>query len=232
MKSIKILTVLVFLIFFTKNYSQNGISLDQKLPIDSNVTIGKLENGLTYYIRQNKKPEKRLFLRLVLNAGSILEEENQKGLAHFVEHMAFNGTKNFAKNEIINYMESIGMRFGADVNASTSFDETIYMIEVPTDTLETVIKGFQILKDWASNISFDSLEIEKERGVITEEWRLGRGANARIFDKQAPILFKNSKYAERLPIGDIGIVASFNHETIKKYYRDWYRPDLMAVVVV
>lgn len=232
MKSIKILTVLVFLIFFPKNYSQNGISLDQKLPIDSNVTVGKLENGLTYYIRQNKKPEKRLFLRLVLNAGSILEEENQKGLAHFVEYMAFNGTKNFAKNEIINYMESIGMRFGADVNASTSFDETIYMIEVPTDTLETVIKGFQILKDWASNISFDSLEIEKERGVITEEWRLGRGANTRIFDKQAPILFKNSKYAERLPIGDIGIVASFNHETIKKYYRDWYRPDLMAVVVV
>ncbi|NWF89414.1 MAG: insulinase family protein [Ignavibacteriaceae bacterium] len=225
--------VAALLFFFSLNtLSQNISSIENKLPVDSNVTIGKLENGLTYYLRYNKKPENRLFLRLVLNAGSILEEENQKGLAHFVEHMAFNGTKHFAKNEIINYMESIGMRFGADVNASTSFDETVYMIEVPTDSLETVVKGLSILKDWASALSFDSLEIEKERGVITEEWRLGRGANARVFDKQAPILFKNSRYAERLPIGDIGIISSFEHETLKKFYRDWYRPDLMAVVAV
>ena len=227
-------TFIIYLnIFFVVNiYTQLNYSFEDKLPIDSNVTIGKLENGLTYYIRQNKKPEKRVFLRLVLNAGSILEDENQLGLAHFAEHMAFNGTKNFAKNEIINYLESIGMRFGADVNASTSFDETVYMIEVPTDSLETVIKGIQILKEWASAVSFDSAEVEKERGVIIEEWRLGRGAEARIFDKQVPILFKNSRYAERLPIGKKEIVESFNHAELKNFYEDWYRPDLMAVIAV
>jgi zinc protease len=227
-------TILIFLnIFFVaNNYPQLSHSFSDKLPIDSNVTIGKLENGLTYYIRQNKKPEKRVFLRLVLNAGSILEDENQLGLAHFAEHMAFNGTKNFAKHEIINYLESIGMRFGADVNASTSFDETVYMIEVPTDSLETVVKGIQILKEWASAVSFDSVEVEKERGVIIEEWRLGRGAEARIFDKQVPVLFKNSRYAERLPIGKKEIIESFNHAALKKFYEDWYRPDLMAVIAV
>ena len=232
MNSVKIILLFLSLIFITNLNAQKSFSLEDKIPIDSKVTIGKLENGLTYYLRYNKKPEKRVFLRLVLNAGSILEEENQKGLAHFVEHMAFNGTKNFAKNEIINYLESIGMRFGADVNAYTSFDETVYMIEVPTDSLEMVVKGIQILKEWASNVSFDSTEIEKERGVIIEEWRLGRGANARIFDKQAPVLFRNSKYAERLPIGEIEIIENFDHETLKKFYKDWYRPDLMAVVAV
>jgi len=232
MKSIKIILILISLTFLTTLHGQSNLSFEDKIPIDTNVTIGKLENGLTYYLRYNKKPEKRVFLQLVLNAGSILEDDDQQGLAHFVEHMAFNGTKNFAKNEIINYLESIGMRFGADVNASTSFDETIFKIEVPTDSLETVLKGIQILKEWASNLSFDSTEIEKERGVIIEEWRLGRGANARIFDKQAPVLFKNSKYADRLPIGKKEIIESFDHETLKMFYRDWYRPDLMAIIAV
>ncbi len=224
--------VLAFCLSITSIFSQKNLSLDDKLPIDSSISIGKLGNGLTYYLRYNKKPEKRVFLRLVLNAGSILEDDNQRGLAHFVEHMAFNGTKNFAKNEIINYLESIGMRFGADVNAYTSFDETVYMIEVPSDSLEMVTKGIQILREWATNVSFDSTEIEKERGVIIEEWRLGRGANARIFDKQAPVIFKNSRYAERLTIGEKSTIESFKHETLKKYYKDWYRPDLMAVVAV
>jgi len=232
MNLLKIISLFLFINLAAALYAQKNISLEDKIPIDSSVTIGKLENELTYYLRYNKKPEKRVFLRLVLNAGSILEEENQKGLAHFAEHMAFNGTKNFAKNEIINYLESIGMRFGADVNASTSFDETVYMIEVPTDSLEMVVKGIQILKEWASNVSFDSVEVEKERGVIIEEWRLGRGANARIFDKQAPVLFKNSKYAERLPIGGKEIIETFNHETLKKFYKDWYRTDLMAIIAV
>jgi zinc protease len=231
MNSFRIITLLIF-ISLTNIFSQKNILLTDKLPIDSSITIGKLDNGLSYYFRYNKKPEKRIFLRLVLNAGSILEDDNQQGLAHFVEHMAFNGTKNFAKNEIINYLESIGMRFGADVNASTSFDETVYMIEVPTDSLDMILKGLQILKEWAAEVSFDSTEIEKERGVIIEEWRLGRGANARIFDKQAPVLFKDSRYAKRLPIGDIGIIGNFDHETLKKFYRDWYRPDLMAVIAV
>lgn len=232
MKFFKLILLFLSLIFISNIYGQKNSSLDEKLPIDSSVTIGKLENGLTYYLRNNQKPEKRVFLRLVLNAGSVLEDDNQQGLAHFVEHMAFNGTKNFAKNEIINYLESIGMRFGADVNASTSFDETVYMIEVPTDSLDLVVKGLQILKEWAAEVSFDSTEIEKERGVVIEEWRLGRGANSRIFDKQAPVLFKNSKYAERLPIGKKEIVESFDHETLKNFYRDWYRPDLMAVIAV
>lgn len=231
MKLLIIICVLSFH-FSLNNLCQTSINLTQQLPIDSNVTIGKLENGLTYYISKNKKPENRLFLRLIVNAGSVLEEDDQHGLAHFVEHMAFNGTRNFAKNEIINYLESIGMRFGADVNAYTSFDETVYMIEVPTDSLELVDAGLRILRDWASEISFDSLEIEKERGVIIEEWRLGRGANARIFDSQAPILFKNSKYAERLPIGKKEVIETFNHETLKRFYSDWYRSDLMAVVAV
>ncbi len=226
------IAVLIVFINSLSIFSQQSYNFNDKLPIDSNVTIGKLDNGLTYYLRKNKKPENRVFMRLIVNAGSILEEDNQQGLAHFVEHMAFNGTKNFAKNEIINYLESIGMRFGADVNAYTSFDETVYMIELPTDSMELIIKGLQILRDWATEISFDSLEVEKERGVIIEEWRLGRGANARVFDKQAPVLFKNSKYAERLPIGKKEVIESFEHEVLKKFYKDWYRPDLMAVAAV
>ena len=147
MNSVKIILLFLSLIFITNLNAQKSFSLEDKIPIDSKVTIGKLENGLTYYLRYNKKPEKRVFLRLVLNAGSILEEENQKGLAHFVEHMAFNGTKNFAKNEIINYLESIGMRFGADVNAYTSFDETVYMLQVPTDSQAIMQKAFLVLED-------------------------------------------------------------------------------------
>lgn len=202
------------------------------LPVDESITLGKLENGLTYYIKQNAKPENRAELRLVVNAGSVLEDNNQQGLAHFVEHMAFNGTKDFAKNELVDYLESIGMRFGPDLNAYTSFDETVYMLQVPTDSLATVEKGIQILQNWASAIEFEPEEIEKERGVIIEEWRLGRGAQTRMRDEQLPVLFKNSKYAKRLPIGEKSILESFERETLLKFYRDWYRPDLMAVIAV
>ncbi len=183
-------------------------------------------------MRPNKKPEKRAELRLVVNAGSILEDRDQSGLAHFVEHMAFNGTKHFPKQETVKFLESIGMRFGPSVNAFTSFDETVYMLEVPTDKPEVLDKAFLILEDWAHNVSFDDDEIDKERGVITEEWRLRRGAGARMQDKQFPILFKGSRYAERLPIGDMEVVQSFKHERLKKFYEDWYRPELMAVVAV
>ncbi|MBI1804163.1 MAG: insulinase family protein [Ignavibacteriae bacterium] len=204
----------------------------KNLPVDTAITTGKLDNGLTYYIKANKKPEKRAELRLVVKAGSILEDDDQRGLAHFCEHMAFNGTLNFKKNELINYLESIGMRFGADVNAYTSFDETVYMLQIPTDTPSVVEKSFDILEDWAHLVSFDDDEIEKERGVVIEEWRLGRGAAARMRDKQFPILFKDSRYAERLPIGQKSILDSFRHETLRRFYRSWYRPDLMAVVAV
>lgn len=203
-----------------------------KLPIDKRVKTGKLDNGLTYYIQENRKPEKRCELRLVVNAGSVLENNNQRGLAHFVEHMAFNGSKNFKKNELISYLESIGVKFGPELNAYTSFDETVYMLQVPTDQDEILSKAFLVLQDWAANLSFDPVEIEKERGVITEEWRLGRGANMRMLDKQLPIIFKDSRYAERLTIGDIDVITNFEHQTLIDFYKDWYRPDLMAVVAV
>jgi zinc protease len=202
------------------------------LPTDSAVKIGTLPNGVRFYIRTNHKPEKRAELRLVVNTGSVLEDADQRGLAHMVEHMAFNGTKNFEKQELVNYLESIGMQFGADLNAYTSFDETVYMLTVPTDTGAALSKGIQILEDWAHNLTFDTLEINKERGVVIEEWRLGRGADARMRDSVFPILFKNSRYADRLPIGDKTTLETFRPETLRRFYRDWYRPDLMAVVAV
>lgn len=205
---------------------------DVKLPVDEKVKIGKLDNGLVYYIRENKKPADRIELRLAVNAGSILEEENQRGLAHFVEHMCFNGTKNFEKNEIIKYLESVGIKFGPDLNAYTSFDETVYMLTVPSDSAELVDKGFLILEDWAFNITMAEEEIDKERGVIIEEWRMGRGPWQRMQDQYLPVLFNGARYAERLPIGQKEVIESFEYETLRSFYKDWYRPDLMAVVVV
>jgi zinc protease len=212
--------------------SATAAPLTATIPVDPEITTGRFANGLRYYLRTNKKPEKRAELRLVVNAGSILEERDQSGLAHFVEHMAFNGTKNFPKQETVKFLESIGMRFGPSVNAFTSFDETVYMLEVPTDKPEVLDKAFLILEDWAHNVSFDPAEIDKERGVITEEWRLRRGAGARMRDKQFPILLKGSRYAERLPIGDMEVIQGFKHERLKQFYTDWYRPELMAVVAV
>lgn len=208
------------------------LELNDKIPIDNSIATGKLANGLTYYIKENHKPEKRAELRLAVKVGSIVEDDDQQGLAHFSEHMAFNGTKNFRKQALIDYLESIGMKFGPEVNAYTSFDQTVYMIQVPTDSLERLQKAFQILEDWAHNVSYENEEIDKERGVIIEEWRLGRGANERMFKKQLPILFKDSKYAERYVIGKKEILESFKYETIKRFFRDWYRPELMAVVAV
>jgi zinc protease len=210
----------------------HSASLASPIPLDPAVTVGKLDNGLTYYVRANAKPENRAELRLVVDVGSIVEDEDQRGLAHFVEHMAFNGTKNFAKQELVDYLERIGMRFGADVNAYTSFDETVYMLEVPTDDEEILAQAFQILEDWAHQLSFDDEEIDKERGVVIEEWRLGRGARGRIGDRQLPVLFHGSRYAERQVIGDKEVLETAPHEALRRFYRDWYRPDLMAVVAV
>ena len=204
----------------------------QQLPVDPAITTGTLANGVRYYIRENRMPEKRAELRLVVNAGSILEDETQQGLAHFAEHMAFNGTRNFQKHEIISYLESIGMRFGADLNAYTGFDETVYMLQIPTDSAGPLRKGLQILEDWAHGVTFDAAEIDKERGVVIEEWRLGQGADERLRKQYFPVMFQNSQYAKRLPIGQREILASFKPEELTRFYRDWYRPDLMAVVAV
>ncbi len=219
-------------VFNALGQSAATIPLSSPLPLDTSVTVGHLPNGLTYFIRTNHKPEKRAELRLVVNAGSILEDNDQQGLAHFVEHMAFNGTKHFAKNDLIDYLESVGVRFGPDLNAYTSFDETVYMLQVPTDTPSILGTAFEILGDWAHEVSFSDTEIDKERGVILEEWRLGRGAGARMRDKQFPVIFQGSQYAVRLPIGKPEIIRNVDHPTLRRFYRDWYRPDLMAVVAV
>lgn len=201
------------------------------LPIDPDIRVGRLDNGLTFYIKQHHKPEQRASLRLAVNAGAVLEDEDQRGLAHFLEHMAFNGTKRFEKMKIVNYLESIGMKFGPDVNAYTSFDETVYMLQVPTDK-ETLSMGLDILHEWSHAVTIDPAEVEKERGVVIEEWRLGRGASERIFDKQFPLMFKGSKYAERLPIGKKEILETAPPAALRRFYEQWYRPDLMAVVAV
>src|SRR6185503_10325005 len=212
--------------------TDGGALLKQPMPVDPQITMGQFKNGLRYYIRTTKKPEKRAELRLVVKAGSILEDEDQLGLAHFLEHMAFNGTKNFPKHELLAFIESLGMRFGAHLNAYTSFDETVYMLTVPTDKPGAIEKSFQVLEDWAQNISFEPAEVEKERGVVLEEWRSGRGAGMRTTEKIFPIMFKGSRYANRLPIGKPEIIQTGKLERIKQFYKDWYRPDLMAVVAV
>ncbi len=205
---------------------------EEELPLDPEVELGRLENGLTYYIRENSRPEERAEFWLAVNAGSMQEDDDQLGLAHFVEHMAFNGTSHFAKQELVDYLERIGMRFGPDINAFTSFDETVYMLKVPTDDPVTVEQAFQILEDWAHGLAFEDQEIDKERGVVIEEWRLGRGAQARIRDEQFPVLFKDSRYADRLPIGSREILESAPYEALRRFYHEWYRPDLMAVIAV
>ena len=202
------------------------------IPADPAIKIGKLDNGISYYIKVNKKPEQRVELRLAVNAGSVCETPGQQGLAHFVEHMCFNGTKNFPSNKIINMLEEMGVKFGAELNAGTSFDETIYMLKIPTDSILWINRGFQVLGDWAHQVSMEEAEIDKERGVIVEEWRLGLGAEDRMQSKYIPVLLKGSRYAERLPIGKVDVIKSFPYDTLRSFYKSWYRPDLMAVVVV
>jgi zinc protease len=221
---------LLFLFFSVVSFAQ--YKLTDPIPLDPNVKTGKLANGLTYYIQKNVKPEKKLELRLVVNAGSVLENNDQRGLAHFMEHMGFNGSKNFPKNELVDYLQKAGVKFGADLNAYTSFDETVYILPIPTDDSAVVEKGFTVLEDWAFNNLFDKNEIEKERGVVLEESRLSKGSFERMSRQYFPRLFNGSKYAGRLPIGKDEVLKNFKHETLKSFYRNWYRPNLVAVIVV
>ncbi len=231
MKRISLIVLFVSLLAGSHLVQAQKMS-DKVLPVSPDVKIGKLANGLTYYIRKNAEPENRAELRLVVKAGSILENDNQLGLAHFTEHMAFNGTKNFQKQELIDFLEKSGVNFGADLNAYTSFDETVYELQVPTDSPMVFKKAMQILEDWAHNVSFDNKEIDKERGVVIEEWRLGLGAEERMRSKYFPVILKNSRYATRMPIGTRQNLETFKYETLKQFYRDWYRPDLQAVIIV
>ncbi len=233
-RSLFALMLSALLLFISVSSAQelNFKSLNESVPFDKSIVRGKLDNGLTYFIKKNKKPENRAELRLVVRAGSVNEDDNQKGLAHLCEHMAFNGTKSFPKDSLVNLIENMGMRFGPDLNAYTSFDETVYMLQVPTDEMQKFKNGMQILEEWAHLVKYEDTEIDKERGVVIEEWRLGKGAEDRVWTKQLPVLFHNSKYADRNVIGDTMVLRYASYETVKKFYKDWYRPDLMSVIVV
>jgi zinc protease len=203
-----------------------------RVPFDSAVTTGTLPNGMRYYIRKNGRPEKRVELQLAVKAGSVDEAADQQGLAHFLEHMAFNGTRRFKPGELIKTFETTGARLGPHLNAYTAFDETVYMFHLPTDAAGLVEKGLQALADFAGGMTLDPKEIDKERGVVIEEWRGRLGAGSRLTDLQVPVLFYKSKYAERLPIGKPEIIKSAPPERVRAFYTRWYRPDRMAVIVV
>jgi zinc protease len=209
-----------------------ALNLEDRMPLNPQVKVGKLPNGLIYYIQKNGKPEHRVELRLVVKAGSILEDADQQGLAHFIEHMAFDGSRHFKKHELISYLQSIGVKFGADLSAYTSFDETVYILPIPSDKKENLETGYQVLEDWAQGVAMQDDAIDQERAVVLEEARLGKGANDRMMRALLPAVFNGSKYAERLAIGKEEILKDFPHEVIRRFYADWYRPDLMAVIVV
>ena len=206
--------------------------LNAQVPLDKKIRYGKLENGFTYYVRNNKKPENMIQFRLVSNAGSIMERDDQQGLAHFCEHMAFNGIKGYPGNAMIDKLQKHGVEFGRDINAYTWFDQTVYHVNMPADDPEMVKMGIEILDGWAGNILFDQKEIEEERGVIHEEWRGGVGHGDRLRKKTWPIMLKGSLYADRLPIGKEEVIMNFERQSIVDFFNDWYRPDLQAIVIV
>jgi len=224
--------VTIGLLFCSSAIFAQDIDLSKKIPLDLSVKTGVLENGLTYYIKKNAKPENKVDLRLVVNAGSILENDDQRGLAHFMEHMNFNGTKRFPKNKLVDYLQSIGVKFGQHLNAYTGFDETVYFLPIPSDSPEKLENGFNIIEDWAFNADLTPEEIEKERGVVLEEYRLGLGADKRMLSRYLPKMMYNSHYADRLPIGEKEVLENFKYDKIVSFYKDWYRPDLISVIVV
>ncbi len=232
MKRKTIFLLMIAVLFSSINIMAQEFAATDNLPQDKTVIKGKLKNGITYYIKQNAKPENRVEFRLAVNAGSVLEDEDQQGLAHFTEHMCFNGTEDFKKSDLVDYLEKSGVDFGADLNAYTSFDQTVYMFQMPSDRQGLIDSGFMVLENWAHKVSFDNEEIDKERGVVREEWRLGLGAQERMMKEYIPVLFSGSQYAKRLPIGQIDIIDTAHYDVVKRFYKDWYRPDLMAVIVV
>jgi len=215
-----------------KNNSKANLPAATILPLDPAVRTGKLANGFTYYIRHNEEPKNRVVFYLANKAGSVLENEDQRGLAHFMEHMNFNGTKHFPKNELVNYLQKAGVRFGADINAYTSFDETVYQLPLPSDDPKILHNGIEIMRDWAQEATLDPIEINKERGVVLEEKRLGKGARERMQRQYWPVILNNSRYSVRLPIGTDEVLNNFKPQAIKRFYHDWYRPDLQALIVV
>lgn len=204
---------------------------DKAVRMNPDVVSGKLTNGMSYYVFKNKTPKNRISLRLVVKVGSIVEEENQLGVAHLIEHMAFNGTEHFEKNSLIDYAELIGMDFGAEVNAYTSFEETVYQLDVPADDPAFLETALLIFKDWASAVTFDQEELDKERGVVTEEWRGRLGLNGRLVDTILPFELADSEYVGHLPIGSMDVIANITRDEIIEFYKKWYRPEIMSVIV-
>jgi zinc protease len=245
-KKINVVLVVLsaFIAFHTPSFAQKKTTKPKQaspvtaspgkaIPNDPDVKIGKLPNGLTYYIRKNTEPKKRAELYLANRVGSLLENDDQLGLAHFTEHMAFNGTKDFPKNEMISYLQKSGVRFGADLNAYTGFEQTVYQLPIPTDSAEVFKTGFKILANWAGKILMEGEEIDKERGVIIEEDRQrGKNAQERMSKQLLPLLLKDSRYEKRIPIGKVDLLKTFTHDKIRNFYADWYRPDLQAVIAV
>ena len=224
----KIFTLLLLITSFVTMAQQNP-----PLPVDPNVRTGKLENGLTYYIRHNGLPENRADFYIAQKVGSMQEEDNQAGLAHFLEHMAFNGTKNFPGKNMLNYLQDNGIKFGTNINAYTSFDETVYfMTNIPTTNQNLMDSALLVLHDWSNAIALEDDELENERGVIREEWRTRGGAQQRLWDQLLPKMYPGSKYAKRMPIGSIDVINNFKPEEIRAYYHKWYRPDLQGIIVV
>lgn len=212
--------------------AQPAIDLQEVLPFDPAVRTGKLPNGLTFYVRHNKRPAQRVSLRLAVNAGSLDEADDEQGLAHFVEHMAFNGSRHFKPGELFSYFESVGARLGPHVNAYTGFEETVYMLDLPTDKPEIVQKGLTALADIAGELTLDPAQVDKERGVVIEEWRGGLGAATRIRDQQIPVLYYRSHYADRIPIGKPDVIRTAPASRLRAFYDQHYRPDRIAIVAV
>ena len=228
--SFKNLTLRTFLWLLPAGLAAQG--LQTPVPFDPLTRTGKLPNGMTYYVRKNTEPQKRAFLMLAVKVGAIQEEDPENGLAHFTEHMGFNGTKNFPKNELVSFLQSNGIKFGDDLNAFTSFDRTVYMLPVPTDSAGVFRRAFDVLEDWAHNMTMDPAEIEKERGVILEELRGGKGAAQRMRDQYFPIIMNGAKWGRRNVIGTEEILRNFKPETIQNFYKTWYRPDNQAIIAV
>ena len=224
--------LLLFIFILSNTNFSNAQKKSATLPSNKVLVKGKLGNGLSYYILHNDYPQKKVELRLLVKGGSLIEDNDQVGLAHFVEHMNFNGTKNFKKNEIIDYLQSIGCQLGPDINASTSFDKTIYLLSVPLSNDNILATSMQILKDWANNCSFLDTDIDNERKIILEESRENKGSEERARREYLTNLLGDSSYSSHMPIGTDKSIETFSHQRLRRYYNDWYRPDNEAIVVV
>ena len=231
MKQFLVRTLLVVL-SVTGAMAQGAFKDGDKVRFNANVRSGRLETGIPYYILKNARPANRVELVLVVDAGAVLEDDDQNGLAHFCEHMAFNGTNSFPKLELVNFLESMGVRFGADLNAYTNQDETVYLLTVPLDKPENLTKAVHVLRDWAGYVKYEDKDINDERGVVTEEWRLGRGANERVMEQHRNVMYYGSKYAKRDVIGDTNVLLRAPADNLRRFYRTWYNPLNMAIVAV